>query len=62
MNCQIFSTGFNLGDFGGNGMSVMLPGTNVKENTGQSHSGWQPLLFKRPRWLSIQAAKTDMSF
>jgi hypothetical protein len=24
---KIFSTGFNSGDFGGNGMSVMLPGT-----------------------------------
>ena len=27
MNCQMFSTGFNSGDFGGNGRSVMLPGT-----------------------------------
>jgi hypothetical protein len=27
MNCEIFSTGLNLGDFGGNGKSVMLSGT-----------------------------------
>jgi hypothetical protein len=26
MNCQLFSTGFNSGDFGGNGTRVMLPG------------------------------------
>ena len=26
-DCEIFSTGFNSGDFGGNGMSVMLSGT-----------------------------------
>jgi hypothetical protein len=36
---------------------------NVKENAGQSrNSGWRPLLFKRPWWLSIQAAKTGMNF
>jgi len=27
MNCQIFSTGFNSGDFAGRGISVMLLGT-----------------------------------
>ena len=26
MNCQMFSTGFSSGDFGGNGKSVMLSG------------------------------------
>ncbi len=28
MNCQMFSTGFNSGHLGGNGMMVMLAGTS----------------------------------